>query len=323
MTKDDFFNLVYIDDKYTDFLYNVADSRVSFNNNKNYQRPYIGVVFALNNKYFFAPMTTSNKGEKLYLCPKAEDITFLPINNCQDGGVNFNNMIPVVEGVVHKADLVLKQSDPEWIYNKKLHLLKAQRFIRKNTERIVEKAIYLYDMKTNGRLNYHFNRITCNFKRLESAAVHYDIFREKEMTAINEIKTEIYGSSSGNIINTSLYAAELMNKYKLTEEQFTKAQKVFEKDFKNDDKMSLETLIRNNILFALDGIFDNEHTNAKFNDDSRYKEIKEKIVADANQNRAVTAAEQTKSQQKTQEKIAQKPAQTKPKKPQNDDFNVR
>jgi hypothetical protein len=129
-------------------------------------------------------MTSSNKGLKLYLHPKMEDETFLPINNCENGGINFNNMIPVNDKIFHKADLILRQGDPKWGYEKKLNLINAQRFIRRNIEKIVSKAMSLYDMKMTGRLNYGKNKITCNFKRLEIALGYYGAFISGEFSAV-------------------------------------------------------------------------------------------------------------------------------------------
>ncbi|MDR1917659.1 MAG: type III toxin-antitoxin system ToxN/AbiQ family toxin [Christensenellaceae bacterium] len=190
MTNEDFFSIVHIDDQYTDFLYKNGDNRVSFNNNKSYQRPYIGVIFSINLQFYFAPMTTSNKGQKLLVNPKQEDETFLPINNCKNGGINFNNMIPVIDGVVHRADLIPKLTDPKWLQLKKLSLMNAQRFIRRNTDKIIIKAMTLYDKKNLGKLNFGQNRITCNFKRLEITATYFEPFIDKKISS-TEIKNGI------------------------------------------------------------------------------------------------------------------------------------
>jgi hypothetical protein len=68
--NDEEFQFVYVDDRYTEYLQQYGDSRVSKNVNFEYQRPYIGVMFSMGNTVYFAPLTTSSKGKKLRDFPK-------------------------------------------------------------------------------------------------------------------------------------------------------------------------------------------------------------------------------------------------------------
>ena len=167
------FELVYIDDRYTDYLHKYGDTRVSYNNNLNYQRPYVGILFSVKGKQYFAPLTTSAKGEKLFNKPKKENITFWPIDDCRYGGINFNNMIPVVEGVYKHIQMDLCSSDFDWERRQKIRYMNIRRILRKEQEYLTLKAKKLYNHQIAGTLLPHYQKITCDFKKLEAAAGVY------------------------------------------------------------------------------------------------------------------------------------------------------
>jgi protein AbiQ len=163
--------LVYVDDRYTNYLQQFGDPRVSKNNNIDYQRPYIGVLFYINDFKYFAPLTTHSKGKKLCENPKAENITFYPINGCKYGGINFNNMIPLVDGVYKEIDMIIKPDDFGWERNKKLQLMNIKRILRHEGEFLILKAVNLYSLKIKGALYSNYDKITCDFKKLERQAI--------------------------------------------------------------------------------------------------------------------------------------------------------
>jgi protein AbiQ len=166
--------IVYIDSNYTDYLYRI-DIRVSKNINGIYQRPYIGVLFNMNEKKYFAPLTSRRKGKKLAENPIPENITFFPIAECELGGINLNNMIPVIDGVYWLADIDADKNDEEWQKNKKNMLRKTVRFLRKNEKRLIIKAKFLYDLCSNDKLSVKQKRIVCDFVKLEKAATQYPV----------------------------------------------------------------------------------------------------------------------------------------------------
>ena len=159
--------IVRIEQRYTDYL-RQFDSRVSINIDNTYVRPYIGVLFKVRDKEYFAPLTSSGKGKKLKDAPKAESTTFFPIDNCQLGGINLNNMIPVVAGVYVPFDIA-NEPNPK----KKIFLQKQVIFLRKHEEYIIIKAKKLYNMKISGKLYENYDRVTCDFKLLEEKAALY------------------------------------------------------------------------------------------------------------------------------------------------------
>ena len=161
--------LVFIDEAYTDFL-RATDFRVSFNRDKDYKRPYVGVVFQLKDHIYFAPLTSSNKGKKLKDAPKKENPTFFPLADCELGGINVNNMIPVVEGVYHKIDFTITDADTKYDRACKMLLINQKRFIDKHEKDIRNKALILYNLKTQKKLYENYDKITCDFLKLEKVA---------------------------------------------------------------------------------------------------------------------------------------------------------
>lgn len=139
------------------------DCRVSYNIDKTYQRPYVGVLFEIEEKKYFAPLTSSNKGKKLKDNPKGENLTFFPLDKCNLGGINLNNMIPVLDGVYKKFDI-----NNEKNLKKKTLLIKQVIELRKKSDYIIKKAKKLYGLKISGRLYASKDNITCDFKLLES-----------------------------------------------------------------------------------------------------------------------------------------------------------
>ncbi len=160
--------LVKIEQCYTDFLRKV-DNRVSFNVTKIYERPYIGILFKINKKLlYFAPLTSSGKGKKLKNNPKKESITFYPIKKCSLGGINFNNMIPVVKGM-YKIINVLKVKD---LKLKNLYFDQINE-LSKVEKHLIVKAHTLYNLKNANKLYENYDKVTCNFKLLEKRALKF------------------------------------------------------------------------------------------------------------------------------------------------------
>lgn len=158
--------LVTIEQKYTDYL-RQFDNRVSKNIDITYVRPYLGILFKVQEKEYFAPLTSSGKGKKLKDNPKIESTTFFPIDNCNLGGINLNNMIPVIPGVYKHFDI---ENEPT---QRKIFLQKQVRFLRKKEDYIIKKAKKLYNLKISGNLFSNYDSVTCDFKLLEEKATQY------------------------------------------------------------------------------------------------------------------------------------------------------
>ncbi len=164
--------IVTLDAKYINYL-SQFDSRVCYNKDGNHTRPYIGVVFALRNFEYFAPLTSSGKGKKLISKPKNESITFYPIDNCNLGGINLNNMIPITNNVVNSLNLNVTSQDSKSEMKYKILLMQQLNFCNAHEKEIRTKANKIYAMKTQNKLFPNYDSITCDFKLLESKAKQY------------------------------------------------------------------------------------------------------------------------------------------------------
>lgn len=148
-----------IEDDYIDFL-RKYDENVKYNKEK--KRPYVGVVFVINNIKYFAPLASPRpKHEKM-----KNSLDFIKIDKGKYGVINLNNMIPVVDSAVVKYD-IMKETD---IAYRNL-MLNQLSFINKNAEIIMRKAARLYIKVTSSKS--HLNKRCAKFKLLEEKCMEY------------------------------------------------------------------------------------------------------------------------------------------------------
>ena len=96
----DKFILVRINTDYCNYLRRF-DNKVPYNFNEKELRPFVGVLFKVNNLMYFAPLS-SPKPKHLKLKAKLD---FLKIDSGKLGAINFNNMLPVLENNIIYLDL--------------------------------------------------------------------------------------------------------------------------------------------------------------------------------------------------------------------------
>lgn len=153
--------LVRLDSKYCDYL-RQFDKKVPYNYDSKELRPFIGVLFEVNNCMYFAPLS-SPKPKHLKMKTKLD---FLKLKNGKLGAINFNNMIPVKEDNIIKLDLdkeCLTKSEER--YTK---LLKEQIYwLNRNDEKLYGRSKKLYDKYVDGTLDLSIAKRCCNFKLLE------------------------------------------------------------------------------------------------------------------------------------------------------------
>lgn len=155
-----------ITDQYVRFLKS-RDSRVQ--DNKNRRRPYVGVVLYVGSYRYFVPMES----------PKANHKNIKPgphIMKLEDGALGilgFNNMIPVHDAALIAFDI---NSEPDTKY---AELLKHQiSYINRRKTDVLDHASKTYYRATSGR-NKFYQKICCDFKKLERACNQYDPNRRK------------------------------------------------------------------------------------------------------------------------------------------------
>ncbi|BBM35578.1 type III toxin-antitoxin system ToxN/AbiQ family toxin [Pseudoleptotrichia goodfellowii] len=137
------------------------------------KRPLIGIVLEVDNKKYFAPLSSPKEKHKLM----KENLDIVKIKKGELGIINLNNMIPVIDDKKYRTviDLnILKKSKSEK-ERKYFRLLQEQlNYCEKNREFIERKAEKIYEIsqkdykeltKTEKKILSRSN----NFKILEKA----------------------------------------------------------------------------------------------------------------------------------------------------------
>lgn len=159
--------IVKVNSKYCDYL-RKYDCRVPFNAGSKELRPFIGVLFKINDCEYFAPLSSPKiKHKKL-----KNTLDLIKIKNGKYGVINFNNMIPVYEEVYSVFDLNNKPIDTTEI--KRFELLNNQlRWINENRKEILLKSKLLYHLYTTNKLPDNVKSRCCNFLILEKNCLNY------------------------------------------------------------------------------------------------------------------------------------------------------
>lgn len=98
--------LVKVDSNYCDYL-RKYDCKVPYNWGNKDLRPFVGILFLVNNCQYFAPLSSPKIKHKSLI----NTLDILKIDNGDYGVVNFNNMIPVKENNYEEFDLSEKPTD--------------------------------------------------------------------------------------------------------------------------------------------------------------------------------------------------------------------
>lgn len=163
--------LYYINGDYIKYLKSF-DHRVQNNYDNNiHQKPYVGIVLTINDKYYFAPLT-SPKEKHLKL--KNSDPTLFKIqdNHKFYGVVLLNNMIPINIDLVHKINIsTLEDKRYQDLLNREYEI------ISKYEDKIKQKAHILYNSVIT-KSNHYFCHVSCDFQQLEIACDRYQPIKE-------------------------------------------------------------------------------------------------------------------------------------------------
>lgn len=152
-----YLKLVKIDSNYCDYL-RKYDLKVPYNYGKKETRPFVGVLFDVENKLYFAPIS-SPKSKHLKM---KESIDFLKLDKGYLGVLNFNNMIPVKENFYKEIDFS-EISDSKY----KILLKKQYYWVNRNKDKVYSFSRRLYKLFINNNLDKKIYSRCCNFKLLE------------------------------------------------------------------------------------------------------------------------------------------------------------
>ena len=142
------FKIVKVDSKYCNYL-RKYDDKVSYNAGLKELRPFVGVLFNVNNKEYFAPLSSPKNKHKFL----KNTIDLIKIEDGKYGVINFNNMIPVKSNNYQEFNL-----------NKET----------KNKEEIYTKSSLLYRLYVSNKLPENVRNRCCNFPLLEMKCEIYN-----------------------------------------------------------------------------------------------------------------------------------------------------
>ncbi len=158
--------LYNVDPKWCDYL-RKFDHRVPYTMDEKSTRPFVGVVFSINEFNYYAPLTSP---KKKHLTMKNQ-VDFLKVNNGKWGAINFNNMIPITIENLTPVDLKIAPTDNAEEKNYKMLLANQTSWCNSNKDKIISQANQLYDIIVNGKAWEGLAKRCCDFKVLESHLV--------------------------------------------------------------------------------------------------------------------------------------------------------
>ena len=161
--------IVKVDSKYCDYL-RKYDDKVCYNAGSKELRPFIGILFTIDNCQYFAPLSSPKPKHKSL----TNTIDLLKINDGEYGVVNFNNMIPVTSNNYTEFNLNKKTNDK--MEMARINLLKNQlRWLNSNKKEVMLKSKLLYNLYKNDKLPTNVKNRCCNFILLEEKCEKYNV----------------------------------------------------------------------------------------------------------------------------------------------------
>lgn len=156
-----------VDTQYCEYL-RKFDKCVPYTMQSKATRPFIGILFNVNNHTYYAPLSSPKpKHQKM-----KNQIDFIKINQGIWGAINLNNMIPINAKFATK----INPNDLNRNYDDKAYrnLLNNQlSWCNVNKATIVRKAEQLYHSITTGKANANLINRCCKFALLEQKCQEY------------------------------------------------------------------------------------------------------------------------------------------------------
>ena len=159
--------IVRVNSDYCDYL-RKFDNKVSYNKFEKELRPFIGILFQIENCEYFAPLSSPKLKHK----KMKNTVDFFKIKDGELGAVNFNNMIPVNENNYSLVDLNKETLTVAELKYQKL-LREQLDWLNANFKQVKNKSFKLYQLYISGKLPESIRERCCNFKLLEEKCVEY------------------------------------------------------------------------------------------------------------------------------------------------------
>lgn len=161
--------IVRVSSDYCDYL-RKFDNKVAYNKYEKELRPFIGILFKIDECEYFAPLSSPKEKHK----KMKNTVDFFKIKNGELGAVNFNNMIPVNKNnyslvELNKETLTMSELKYQKLLREQLEWLNANYYQVKN------KSFKLYNLYNNEKLPQNIMKRCCNFKLLEEKCQQYKL----------------------------------------------------------------------------------------------------------------------------------------------------
>ena len=159
--------IVRVSSDYCDYL-RKFDNKVAYNKYEKELRPFIGILFKIDECEYFAPLSSPKKKHK----KMKNTVDFFKIKNGELGAVNFNNMIPVNKNnyslvELNKETLTISEFKYQKLLREQLEWLNANYYQVKN------KSFKLYNLYNSEKLPENIMKRCCDFKLLEQKCNQY------------------------------------------------------------------------------------------------------------------------------------------------------
>lgn len=162
------FSFYTVDTAYCDFL-RKSDPCVPYTMDKKSIRPFVGIVFSVNEFQYYAPLT-SPKPKHLYM---KNQMDFLKIKDGEWGAINFNNMIPVLPECLAKVEIRSLETDEKPDIDYKNLLSNQLSWCNSHKDTILRQAEKLYHTITHGKPWGNLAERCCNFTLDEQKCLLY------------------------------------------------------------------------------------------------------------------------------------------------------
>ena len=163
------FTIVVVNHEYCDYL-RKFDNRVSYNSGVKELRPFVGVLFKIDNMEYYAPLS-SPKPKHVGL---HSNVDLIKIKDGLLGVINLNNMIPVTKNNYVLFDMDKRNKSLEEI--KRIALIRKQlNWLNSKADVIMEKAFTLHFRYCENILPERIKSRCCNFPLLEEKCKEYNM----------------------------------------------------------------------------------------------------------------------------------------------------
>lgn len=179
-------------EEYTNYL-RIYDSRVPYTFEEKSKRPFVGIVFKINNINYFAPLSSPKLKHKTM----KNQIDFIKINSGEYGAINLNNMIPIELNQCKLIDIIINNKDNKDDIMYKNLLINQIDWCNKNIEKILKATSKIYYTITLNKANKRLMDRCCNFKLLEEKCLEYQDYLE----SVKEVATTLDEDIHINIEN--------------------------------------------------------------------------------------------------------------------------